>query len=146
MTRIWLAALGVLALAGEAQAQETWSAITRTDNVVIGVERGSIRRTGDQVEVSSINAWLESPYGAYVVAKLRMDCAARAFVIGVRTTYDEEGEEIGTFTTEGPLTPIGPGSTQSIVAAAVCDDVWPSAFTAPTALEFHRRTLVELAP
>lgn len=137
--------IGLVAAIGAAEGGEEWVALTRTDNVVIGVERGSVSRDGDVVTYSAINAWLRSEAGAYAVSTMRLNCAERSLRIGRRTSYDRQGKRIETFPTESPPMQVESGSTLADVADAVCDNVWIEAFSAPTSLAFYEQSVIELA-
>lgn len=147
MNMISLAVIGLLVGTSPTQSEQAWSFITQTDTVVMGVERTSVRKVGDEATFLMLNAWNRNPAAAYAVATVRLDCAARTLRIGERRSYDATGAELGLFTTEGPVAPVEPGSTMSKIAAAVCDDVWPTSYgSASTSFEFYQRAMAGLTP
>lgn len=141
-----LTAAGLFTATQTPGTDQNWRAITRTDNVVMGVERNSVNKTGEEVTFLMLNAWRRSNAGAYAVMEVRLNCSTDTFRAGERRSYDADGHQIGVFSSEAPVARVEPGSTMSIVAAAVCDDIWPSLFSTPTRLEFYQRSMVELEP
>lgn len=147
MNMISLAVIGLLAGTSPAQSGQVWSFVTQTDTVVMGVDRTSVRKVGDEATFMMLNAWNGNPAAAYAVTTIRLDCAARTLRIGERRSYDATGAETGLFTREGPVMPVEPGSTMSKVAAAVCNDVWPAGHdSTSTSFEFYQRSMAALPP
>jgi hypothetical protein len=140
-----LAVISSLAATILNQGTSQWEAVTLTRNVVIGIDRASIVKIDDVVTFNNIHAWLEYESAAYATSTVKLNCSELNFQIGARISYDSEGTQIGEFPEELSLMPVEPGSTMSEVAAAVCDDIWPSAFTSPTGLGFYQRSMSELS-
>lgn len=141
-----LAILGVIGTAvvlGLPQETDNWTAVARSDDVVIGLDRGSVSRVGDIVTFTGIQAWLRSD-SAYLVADMKVDCTERSLRLGSRSTYDREGGKLATYSTESPPVRIESNWMFAEVVADVCDAVRVDVFATPTALSFYRQAVIEL--
>jgi hypothetical protein len=135
---VLIAIAGALLATTSPEPPEDWVAITGTDAVVIGVDRGSVRHAGDIATFDAMNAWLHGTHGDYAISEVRIDCVSRTFQVGDRTTYEADGATIATFTTPGPVASFGPTTTMGDVSRAVCDGTWPGNFSAPAHADFYR--------
>ena len=127
MLRLMTVAGAAMMIAGAAQAEE-WMTLPEGRNVIVAVDRSSIRTSGsDKVFWSVFLAKTVREDGfRHMLTQYSLNCERETSRTLATVFYKEDGSVMETSANPATDSPIPPGTMMSQILAAVCHDGWPA--------------------
>jgi hypothetical protein len=127
--------MGIIALAMAAavpaQDPQDWRAVTQTDQMVVGVDKGSIAdgSTAGSRLFTAVAVYAAPQDGGmvYSTARWEMDCAGDTMTVVSITDYAADDREIETVAGTGQRLPVPAGSIGAGFRQGVCEGRWDDA-------------------